>query len=242
MTAVRVVDLTVHAGDVVLAGPVSLSCTTGSTTGICGPSGAGKSTLLRALVDLLPTGLRRTGSVELLGRDVDGRRSHELRARAVLVPQTPVVFPGSVLDNAVFGLRHVVRASAAELRQRAEEALREAALWAEVCDRLDAPAATLSVGQRQRLCLARALALDPVLLLLDEPTSALDPTSRGVVEASVAGLRGRRTVLLVSHDPAQVARLCDATVELRPPLSSYDDDPACAPVREPTARDVPARS
>ena len=148
------------------------------------------------------------------------------------MPQTPIVFPGSVLDNALFGLRHVVRASKAELLGRAEAALREAALWAEVCDRLDSPAAVLSVGQRQRLCLARALALDPVVLLLDEPTSALDPASRSVVEDSVAGLRGRRTVVLVSHDRAQVARLCDTTVELGPPVSDCDDDPACAPVAE----------
>ena len=218
--AVRVVDLSVLAGPQVLAGPLTFSSQVGSTTGICGPSGAGKSTVLRALVDLLPAGLRRTGTVDVLGRPVDGRRSAALRARAVLVPQTPVVFPGSVLDNAVFGLRHVERASRAELRKRAEQALREAALWAEVCDRLDAPAATLSVGQRQRLCLARALALDPVLLLLDEPTSALDPASRSVVEASVEGLRGRRTVLIVSHDREQIARLCDATVELGAPVSA----------------------
>ena len=134
----------------------------------------------------------------------------------MLVGQTPVVFSGSVLDNALFGLRHVVRASRGELRQRAVEALQEAGLWAEVQDRLDLPAEQLSVGQRQRLCLARALALDPVVLLLDEPTSALDPGSRGTVEASIAGLHGRRTVLLVSHDPAQVARLCDDVVDLAP--------------------------
>ena len=212
--AVRVHDLAVHSRDAVLVGPLSFALSTGSTTGVCGPSGAGKSTLLRALVGLLPRGLRRTGSIHLLGALVDARGSADLRARAVLVPQTPVVFPGTVLDNALFGLRHVVRAPAALLRERAHEALREAGLWNEVCDRLDEPAAVLSVGQRQRLCLARALALDPVLLLLDEPTSALDPASRGVVERSIAGLRGRRTVLFVSHDPLQVTRLCDATVQL----------------------------
>ena len=234
--AVRTRDLTVTARGRVLAGPLSFDLAAGSTTGICGPSGSGKSTLLRALVGLLPDGLRRTGQVELLGESVAPGGTPELRARAVLVPQTPIVFPGSVLDNALFGLRHVVRASRAELRARGEGALREAGLWAEVCDRLDSSAAVLSVGQRQRLCLARALALDPVLLLLDEPTSALDPASRSVVEASVAGLRGRRTVLLVSHDPAQVDRLCDSTVELGPQPSDCDGDPACAPVMEDTPR------
>jgi len=119
-----------------------------------------------------------------------------------------------VLDNALFGLRHVVRAPRAVLRERAVGALEEAGLWDEVRDRLDLPAEQLSVGQRQRLCLARALALDPAVLLLDEPTSALDPGSRDTVEASVAGLRGRRTVILVSHDAEQVARLCDDVVDV----------------------------
>jgi phosphate transport system ATP-binding protein len=107
-----------------------------------------------------------------------------------------------------------VRAPRAALRERAVAALEEAGLWAEVRDRLGAPAEQLSVGQRQRLCLARALALDPLLLLLDEPTSALDAGSRDVVEGSVQGLRGRRTVLLVSHDADQVARLCDQVVDV----------------------------
>lgn len=103
------------------------------------------------------------------------------------------------------------------MRDRVEQALREAGLWSEVCNRLDTPAQTLSAGQRQRLCLARALALEPAALLLDEPTSALDERSRDTVEESVAALRGNRTVLLVSHDPAQVERLCDRTVRLELP-------------------------
>ncbi|WBB59700.1 ATP-binding cassette domain-containing protein [Streptomyces sp. WMMC500] len=207
--------LRVRTRDRTLVGPLSFSLEHGSTTGLCGPSGAGKSTLLRALVDLLPYGLVREGDVKVLDRTVaPGKGDADLRARVVLVPQTPVVFGGSVLDNALFGLRHVLRASREVLRERAERALREAGLWKEVSDRLDAPAQTLSAGQRQRLCLARALALEPAGLLLDEPTSALDEHSRDTVEQSIAALRGRRTVLLVSHDPAQVERLCDTTVHL----------------------------
>lgn len=226
-------DLTVTCDARVVVGPLSFALAVGSITGVCGQSGAGKSTLLRALVDLLPTGMQRRGVVRLLGETVrEGGAGAALRARAILVPQTPVVFPGSVLDNALFGLRHVVRAPGQELRQRAEAALREAGLWAEVCNRLNTRAETLSVGQRQRLCLARALALDPAALLLDEPTSALDVASRDVVEELIAGLRGRRTVLIVSHDHAQVARLCDATVDLAPALSSAVHPASGLPPRE----------
>ncbi|WP_406406544.1 ATP-binding cassette domain-containing protein [Streptomyces sp. NBC_01643] len=215
---ISVRDLRVLDGKKTLVGPVTFELTRGSTTGLCGPSGAGKSTVLRALVDLLPHGLARDGHLEVLGRPIRyGKGDSGLRSTVVLVPQTPVVFGGSVLDNALFGLRHLVRASREEMRDRVEQALKEAGLWNEVRNRLDTPAQTLSAGQRQRLCLARALALEPAALLLDEPTSALDERSRDTVEESVAALRGNRTVLLVSHDPAQVERLCDRTVRLEHP-------------------------
>ncbi|CAO0836335.1 Vitamin B12 import ATP-binding protein BtuD [Streptomyces microflavus] len=204
---ITVRELRVRDRNKTLVGPVSFEVEHGSTTGLCGPSGAGKSTVLRALVDLLPAGLTREGRIEVAGRPVVSRKGDaDLRAKVVLVPQTPVVFGGSILDNALFGLRHVMRAPRQVLGDRAEQALKEAGLWKEVRDRLDSPAQTLSAGQRQRLCLARALALEPTALLLDEPTSALDERSRDTVEESVAALRGRRTVLLVSHDPAQVDR------------------------------------
>lgn len=211
----------VHHGDNPLVGPVSLDVDAGQTLGLRGRSGSGKSTLLRALVGLLPGDLRVQGELHVLGNAVQSWSRHDprwahLRGTAVLVGQTPVVFAGSVLANAAFGLRHVTRYGPAQLRDRACAALAEAGLWDEVADRLGAPAHTLSVGQRQRLCLARALALDPELLLLDEPTSALDSASRDVVEAAVAGVLGRRTVVLVSHDDDQVRRLCDRVVDLEP--------------------------
>lgn len=224
---IAVRDLLVRDRDKTLVGPVSFGLEKGSTTGLCGPSGAGKSTVLRVLVDLLPAGLSREGRVDVLGVPVRHRKGDaDLRTKVVLVPQTPVVFGGSILDNALFGIRHVLRETREALRERAEQALKEAALWTEVRDRLDSPAQNLSAGQRQRLCLARALALEPAALLLDEPTSALDERSRDTVEEAVAALRGNRTVLLVSHDPAQVARLCDRTVELDLPATA----PSPAPV------------
>lgn len=228
MTAARVDELVVAAGSRRLVGPVSFALAAGATLGLRGPSGAGKSTVLRALVGLLPDGLRVSGAVRVLGVDVltAGAGLPALRARAVLVGQTPVVFPASILANAAFGLRHLVRASRAELRARCEAALIEAGLWDEVSDRLDAPASDLSVGQRQRLCLARALALDPALLLLDEPTSSLDAASTARVEHAVAGLHGRRTVLVVSHDHAQLERLCDEVVTLS---QAGDDERADEP-------------
>lgn len=219
MTAIRVRDLVVRHGDRHLVGPLTFELPVGSTWGLRGPSGAGKSTVLRALVGLLPSGLALSGAVEVLGENVANGAVDfpALRARAALVGQVPVVFPTSILANAAFGVRHVVRATRAVLRARAEAALREAGLWEEVADRLDAPAAELSVGQKQRLCLARALALDPALLLLDEPTSALDTDATLTVEAAINSLRARRTVLVVSHDGDQLDRMCDEVVSLPHP-------------------------
>lgn len=217
MNAVAVRDLTVYKGKRPLVGPLSFSVPNDGAVGLCGHSGAGKSTVLRALVGLLPGVLRADGSARVLGTEVVDQKPAvlaDLRARAVLVPQVPVVFPESILANALFGIRHVVRASRSQLRERAESALVEVGLWEEVEDRLDSPAAELSVGQRQRLALARALALDPQVILLDEPTSALDEDSVAEVEKTLQHLGGQRALLVVSHDLGQLSRLCAETVSL----------------------------
>ncbi|QUH01865.1 ATP-binding cassette domain-containing protein [Saccharopolyspora erythraea] len=217
MNAVEVRDLTVYKDKRPLVGPVSFAVPDDAAVGLCGSSGAGKSTVLRALVGLLPGALHADGSARVLDTEVVGQRPAvlaDLRARAVLVPQVPVVFPDSILANALFGIRHVVRASRSQLHQRAKTALVEVGLWDEVADRLHSPAVELSVGQRQRLALARALALDPRVILLDEPTSALDEASVAEVEKTLQRLVGQRALLVVSHDMGQLSRLCAETVSL----------------------------
>lgn len=182
--------------------------------GVIGPSGAGKTTLLRCLnrlVDLVP-GLSVSGDVLFQGASVY-RRSVDvdaLRARIGMIFQQPVVFPGSIADNVLFGVRHTGRVPRRERPERIEQALREAALWREVEHRLGEPAAGLSAGQQQRLCLARALAGRPEVLLLDEPTSALDPRSTEAIEELVQRLAERRAVVLVTHNLRQARRLADS--------------------------------
>lgn len=209
--------LTVSHKGTTLAGPVSFTVMAGTTLGLWGPSGIGKSTLLRALVGLLPASLEVTGTLRVLGQDprrLAPTRLADLRARAVLVSQEPVLFPGSILDNAMFGVRHVVSGSAAGVRALAHASIREAGLWDEVAARLDDDATTLSVGQRQRLCLARALALRPEILLVDEPTSALDARSRTEVEQTLRAVGEQHTVVLATHDRRQLESLAGAVLDL----------------------------
>lgn len=217
-------DLHVTAGRRPVLRGVDLAVRPGEVLALVGPSGVGKSTLLRCLnrlVDLDP-GLSVTGGrVRLAGEDVyrRGLDVDALRTRIGMLFQQPVVFPGSILDNAVFGLRHAsqaVRVPRREHRDRAEQALRGVGLWPEVADRLDETAAVLSVGQQQRLCLARALALEPEVLLMDEPTSALDPRSTTTIERLVQGLAGETTVVIVTHDPGQARRVAHRAACLAP--------------------------
>ena len=206
-------DLTVHAGANALLRNVRLDIHSGQVFGIIGPSGAGKSTLLRALnrlADMIP-GLRVSGDVRLHGKsiyapDVD---VNALRARIGMLFQQPVVFPTSIGENVLFGARRLRRLSRSEQHALTEDALREAALWDEVKDRLRTSALSLSVGQQQRLCLARTLAVRPEMILMDEPTSALDPKSTQAIEELIVRLRERHTIVLVTHNVAQARRVTD---------------------------------
>lgn len=185
-------------------------------TAIIGPSGCGKSTLLRCfnrIHDLYPD-TRYEGKIILQpsGTNVIGPETDplEMRLRVSMVFQKPNAFPKSVFENAAFGLRlRGVRGR--ELQEQVEQSLRSAALWDEVKDRLHQSAYTLSGGQQQRLCIARALATDPEMLLFDEPTSALDPIATSKIEDLIFDLKRKLTVIIVTHNMQQAARVSDVT-------------------------------
>ena len=207
-------SVTVSAAKNVLLRRVDLEIPAGGVFGVIGPSGAGKSTLLKIfnrLLELETPPLTLTGEVEFQGRSVLGAGvdPDTLRSRIGMLSQQPVVFPTSIARNVLFGVRHVERLSRRGLSERLEEALERADLWDEVKDRLQAPAVELSVGQQQRLSLARALALRPEVILMDEPTSALDPRATAAVEALIRELAVTQTIVLVTHDLDQARRLAD---------------------------------
>jgi phosphate transport system ATP-binding protein len=186
-------------------------------TALIGPSGCGKSTFLRCfnrMHDLYP-GNRYEGEIRLYPDDVNLLDAAvdpvEVRMRLSMVFQKPNPFPKSIYENVAYGLRVRGLSKRAVLDEKVEEALRGAALWNEAKDRLHEQAFNLSGGQQQRLCIARALATDPELLLFDEPTSALDPIATGAIEELIAELKARVTILIVTHNMQQAARVSDYT-------------------------------
>jgi phosphate transport system ATP-binding protein len=190
---------------------VNLEIPERQVTAIIGPSGCGKSTLLRVFnrIYSVYAGLEATGEVMLDGENIlDPQFSlNRLRTRVGMVFQRAVPFPLSIFENVAFGLRHHIRLSRGELDDRVEKALREAALWDEVKDKLQTSALGLSGGQQQRLCIARAVALRPQVLLLDEPTSALDPIATGRIEQLLSDLQRDYTIVIVTHNMQQAARV-----------------------------------
>jgi len=194
---------------------VDLEMKANSVTALIGPSGCGKSTFLRwinRMNDLVPTA-RAEGKLDLHGTDILDKRFDvvELRRRVGMVFQKPNPFPKSVFDNVAFGPRLHRRMSRTELEELVESSLRQAALWDEVKDRLRSSALGLSGGQQQRLCIARAVAVGPEMLLMDEPTSALDPKSTARIEELIRELRNRYTIVIVTHNMQQAARISDRT-------------------------------
>ena len=196
-------------------------------TAFIGPSGCGKSTLLKSLnrMNDLVEGCRITGEITLDGEDIYGTMDvNALRKRVGMVFQKPNPFPMSIYDNIAYGPRtHGIR-SRAKLDAIVEKALRDAAIWDEVKDRLGKSALGMSGGQQQRLCIARALAVEPEVLLMDEPTSALDPISTARIEDLATELKEKYTIVMVTHNMQQAARISDKTAFfLLGEVIEYDD-------------------
>lgn len=199
--AIRGVDLDVYKSDV---------------TALIGPSGCGKSTLLRCLNRMNDTisGCRVTGKITLDGESIMGKAMDvvALRARVGMVFQKPNPFPKSIYDNVAYGARiHGLAKKGVELDAIVEKSLLRAGLWEEVKDRLDSPGIALSGGQQQRLCIARAIAVSPEVILMDEPCSALDPIATAKIEELIDDLRGRYAIVIVTHSMQQAARVSQRT-------------------------------
>jgi len=208
-------DLHFHYGDFHALKGIDMDIPERQVTAIIGPSGCGKSTLLRIFnrIYAIYPKLRATGSILLDGENIlDPRYSmNRLRSKIGMVFQKPVPFPMTIFENVAYGIRHHEKLSRADLAGRVEQALRSAALWDEVKDKLKQSALGLSGGQQQRLCIARAIALKPEVLLLDEPTSALDPIATGRVEQLIDELKRDYTIVIVTHNMQQAARVSDCT-------------------------------
>ncbi len=207
---------------------VTLSIPERSVTALIGPSGCGKSTLLRTFnrMNDLIDGVRVEGTAWLDGTDLyaPGVDVVDLRRRVGMVFQRANPFPKSIYENVAFGPRMFGMKSSGELDNLVERTLRQAALWEEVKDRLKDSALRLSGGQQQRVCIARSLAVDPEVLLMDEPASALDPTSTAKIEELVLDLKARYTIVVVTHNMQQAARISDRTAFLmQGRLVEYDD-------------------
>ena len=195
---------------------VNLNLASGEITAFIGPSGCGKSTFLKSLnrMNDLVEGCKITGDIRLMGEDIYDKRMDVslLRRRVGMVFQKPNPFPMSVYDNIAYGPRTHGMRKKAELDEIVEKSLRDAAMWDELKDRLKKSALGLSGGQQQRLCIARALAVKPEVILMDEPTSALDPISTSKIEDLVMDIKKDYTIVMVTHNMQQAVRVSDTTV------------------------------
>ena len=215
MSKIEIKDVNLYYNDFHALKGINLDVEENEITAFIGPSGCGKSTLLKSLnrMNDLVEGCKISGKMLLDGEDIYGNMDvNLLRKRVGMVFQKPNPFPMSIYDNIAFGPRtHGVR-SKAKLDEIVEKSLRDAAIWEEVKDRLKKSALGLSGGQQQRLCIARALAVCPEVLLMDEPTSALDPISTAKIEDLVLDLKKQYTIVMVTHNMQQATRVSDKTV------------------------------
>lgn len=212
---IQIKKLNLHYGQFHALKNVDMDVAQNRITALIGPSGCGKSTLLRCLNrmnDLIP-GVRITGEVTLDGADIYGSGMDvcHLRKRVGMVFQRPNPFPLSIRDNVTFGLRVAGLHSAARLNETVEKSLRAAWLWDQLKDKLDDGALTLPLDQQQRLCVARLLAVEPEVILMDEPCSALDPISTAKIEELMLALRKDYTIVIVTHNMQQAARISDVS-------------------------------
>ena len=214
MEKISIKNLDLHYGDFQALKNVNLDIEENKITAFIGPSGCGKSTLLKSLnrMNDLVEGCKITGEILLDGEDIYGNMDvNLLRKRVGMVFQKPNPFPMSIYDNIAFGPRtHGIR-SKSKLDDIVEKSLRDAAIWDECRDRLKKSALGMSGGQQQRLCIARALAVQPEVLLMDEPTSALDPISTSKIEELAMELKKNYTIIMVTHNMQQAVRVSDNT-------------------------------
>ena len=214
MDKLTISNMELYYGDFKALKGINLNIQANEITAFIGPSGCGKSTLLKSLIRMndLVEGCRITGSILLDGEDIYGDMDiNLLRKRVGMVFQKPNPFPMSVYDNIAYGPRTHGIHSKAQLDDIVEKSLRDAAIWDELKDRLKKSALGLSGGQQQRLCIARALAVQPEVLLMDEPTSALDPISTSKIEDLAVELKKDYTIVMVTHNMQQAARISDKT-------------------------------
>jgi phosphate transport system ATP-binding protein len=214
-TKIAVRRLDFHYGDFHALKDVSLDIPERRVSALIGPSGCGKSTLLRVFnrIYAIYPGMKASGEVRLDGENILDPKYplNRLRSKVGMVFQKPVPFPMSIHQNVAWAIQHHETLSRSELDDRVEAALRQAALWEEVKDKLKQNALGLSGGQQQRLCIARAVALKPEVILLDEPTSALDPIATGKIEQLIAELKQQFTIVIVTHNMQQAGRCSDHT-------------------------------
>ncbi|MGA9294585.1 MAG: phosphate ABC transporter ATP-binding protein PstB [Ignavibacteriaceae bacterium] len=212
---ISVKDLSLSYGTKPALKNISLEIPAQKVTAFIGPSGCGKSTFLRVLnrMNDLISSVKLTGEVLIDGKNIYQKNIDvvNLRTRIGMVFQKSNLFPKSIFDNIVYGPKINGIHSKKQLKEIAERSLKQAALWDEVKDRLDSPALSLSGGQQQRVCIARTLAVEPDIILMDEPASALDPISTAKIEELIHELKSRYTIVIVTHNMQQAARISDYT-------------------------------
>lgn len=215
MKIIEAKNVNVYYGDNHVLKDINISIRENSVTAFIGPSGCGKSTFLRTLnrMNDYIDGFRKKGKIYIDEKDIYDKkvRVEELRRKVGMVFQKPNPFPKSIFENVAYGLKIHGVTDKYEINEIVEKSLKQAALWGEVKDKLGKPALSLSGGQQQRLCIARTLAVKPTIILMDEPASALDPISTSKIEELIQELKEKYTIVIVTHNMQQAARVSDKT-------------------------------